>query len=124
MTATAYGHRPSHRQVPAPWPDRSTPTLFDEQIPDDSIQGRFDAAHAAHPEVATELTRRARRAVAEDRRVTMKKLWEDLRSDGWTLADGTPFALDNCFTALYARLLMDRAPDLVGVFRLRDRRSR
>lgn len=129
MTAV-YGHRPSQRLVQRFTPDRSTPNLFNLPDPGDSIEARFQAAHAAHPEVAVELVKRTYLALEDldaGKRVkppTMKELWEELRGEGWSLADGSPFALDNCYTALFARLIMDENPDLRGVFRLRPRTSK
>ena len=117
-------HRPSQRLVPRPQPDRSVPSLFDLP-PDDSIEGRFEAFHAAHPEVYAELVRLAReyRAACAGR-LGIGMLWEVLR---WQTAVGSTtgsYRLNNVFRSHYARRIMATEADLVGIFDTRELRSR
>lgn len=87
-----------------------------------SLQERFEAFHAAHPEVYRELVVLARRARAAGRaRIGIGMLWEVLRWER-TLAgveDGM-WKLNNSFRSRYARLIGQREPDLVDVFETRE----
>jgi hypothetical protein len=94
------------------------------KAPRRAIADRFAEFHAANPDVYAELVRLARDARSAGRqRVGMKELWEVAR---WHLrlrthADG--YALNNDFTALYARLIQDQEPDLAGLFETRRRKA-
>jgi hypothetical protein len=90
-----------------------------------TIRERFEAFHAAHPEVYDELVRLAYEARAAGRdKVGIKMLFEVVRwnrivvggvDEGWRL--------NNVFSAHYARLIMQREPDLAGFFETRSLRS-
>jgi hypothetical protein len=104
--------------------DLAAPARTRRAAPRRTIADRFAAFHAANPDVYAELVRLARYARAAGRqRVGMKELWEVAR---WhlrlrTRADG--YALNNDFTALYARLIQDQEPDLAGLFETRRRKA-
>lgn len=92
---------------------------------DDSIGHRWIAFHAAHPEVGEALLRLARewRRARPDSECSLKMLWERLR---WETAIGDPdanYRLNNIYTSLYARWLMETYPDLAGLFTLRARQT-
>jgi hypothetical protein len=87
-----------------------------------TIAERFEAFHARNPQVygalrdmALELRRRGHRQYG------IKALFEVLRFNAAMQTHGDPFKLNNNYTALYARLLMDNEPELVGFFELRRR---
>ena len=86
----------------------------------------FERFHAENPHVYKRLKRLAfLLKVRGVERYGMKALWEVLRYEqaiATTAAAGS-YRLNNNFTALYARLLMDEEPDLEGFFELRERRS-
>jgi len=91
----------------------------------DSIQARFEAFHAAHPEVYRTLRRLAREWARKHRgeRCGMKMLWAVMR---WELRMGdrsAEYALNNDYTSRYARLLMAEEPELGGLFETRQLRS-
>lgn len=92
------------------------------KVPKDmSIAGRFARFHEANPEVYEELVRLAR---------TLKRkgldnygivgLYEVLRYDRSLRTDGKPFKLSNDYRSRYARLIMEKEPDLAGFFRTRE----
>ena len=101
---------------------------FDELPPEadrpPTIQEDFERFHAAHPNVYDGLVRLTRSGVAAGAtRLGMKQLFEVLRWER-TLA-GLPaedeaFKLNNNYTSRYARLVMEREPDLDGIFATRE----
>ena len=103
----------------------SQTSLFDEPMGPSpkSIDEKFWAFHAAHPEVYDELVMLARQGVrAGRRRFGMKQLFEVLRWNR-TLrglsAEGEVFKLNNNYTSRYARLVMGCEPDLAKAFETR-----
>lgn len=85
-----------------------------------SIEKDFLEFHAANPLVyqrLVELTRQWTRRRGS-RKVGMKMLFEVLR---WEVAMKTTgdFKLNNNYTSYYARLIMERNPDLDGLFETR-----
>lgn len=56
-------------------------------------------------------------------RCGMKMLWEVLRYTSSVQTSGEPYKLNNNYTALYARLLMDQERELRGFFETRERRA-
>lgn len=95
-----------------------------------TIAERFAEWIADHPEVYAELRRLALEAVRAGRRkIGIKELYEVAR---WHLRlkahdfgrDGKSYALNNDYTAPMARLLMEREPELAGMFEIRERRSK
>ena len=95
--------------------------LFDQPDP---LQQRFEAYHAEHPEVYRWLREMAFAAVRRGRtRVGVKALYEVLRWKRNVEAGDDGFKLDNSYTALYARKLMNENPELRGLFETRKRKA-
>ncbi len=92
----------------------------------DSIGLQWWEFHRRHGEVGTALVQLAREWRARSsERCGLKMLWERLR---WEHAVGnlpgsSDVKLNNIYTALYARWLMETFPDLDGMFVTRERRS-
>lgn len=87
-----------------------------------TISERFERFHAANPHVYAHLVALTRELVElGHKRVGLKMIWERLRLSLRT--SGDKYRLNNSFTALYAREIMSREPDLAGVFETRDRRA-
>jgi hypothetical protein len=85
------------------------------------IEAAFVKFHTQHPEVYYELVRLARKAKARGHdRIGIGMLYEVLR---WNYLvdhiDATP-KMNNNYRAYYARLIMDREPDLAGIFNTRE----
>lgn len=91
----------------------------------ESIQQRFEAYHAAHPEVYAALVRFTHEAKQTSPHAGIRMIWERMR---WFMyierrqAD-SEFKLNDHFTSRYARLIMEQEPDLAGVFELRGLRA-
>jgi hypothetical protein len=102
-----------------------------QQLLDDarerSIEKRFAEFHAANPDVYAELVTIVRRAKAlGHKRLGIRMVWEVMRWDRLiNPRPNTPddFKLNDHFHSRYARLLMEREPDLAGVFELRELRA-
>ncbi|QDU67679.1 hypothetical protein [Engelhardtia mirabilis] len=90
-----------------------------------TIEERFRAFDAANPSLRAELLRRAR--ALRDRGVTrfgVKAIWEAIRYDASVSVYGAgTYRLNNSFTALYGRLLVELDPSLEGVIETRRRRG-
>ncbi|MEU4007212.1 hypothetical protein AB0H30_01780 [Streptomyces pseudogriseolus] len=85
-----------------------------------TITEQFNAFDEHNPHVYRALERMAaRRLAAGATRVSLKDLFEDLRRQ---LPYGVA-GLNNNFTALYARRLIDDHPHWAGAFELRRRRA-
>ncbi|MDF3292439.1 hypothetical protein [Streptomyces silvisoli] len=85
-----------------------------------ALTDRFLAFDAEHPYVYRALERlTAQRLAAGATRVGLKALFEDLR---WQLPAGVR-GLNNNFTALYARKLIEDHPHWASAFELRRRRT-
>jgi len=93
--------------------------------PEATIEERFEAFHAANPHVFDIL-----RSVALQLRKRgikhygMKGIFEGLRWESTLRTSGEPWKLNNDYTSLYARKLMDEVPQLDGFFELRERRPK
>lgn len=100
------------------------PPLRDPEDAGESIEEQFQAFHEANPHIY-----RLLRALALDykrsgrSRCGIKMLYEVLRYRSGVYTTGEPYKLNNNFTSLYARLLMDREPELEGFFEIRERRA-
>lgn len=95
-----------------------------EQRKPRTIQQRFESFHAAHPEIYRQLVELARRLQAQGKRPGIGFLWEWVRYFGVVRSDAeADYALDNKLRSRYARLIMEREPDLRGIFRVRDLRA-
>lgn len=89
-----------------------------------TIGERFAAFHAAHPEVYAEMRRLALDAVRAGRkRLGAKALAERVRWEFGVAKGDEEFAINNSYVALYARLLEEQEPALVGVFETRARKA-
>lgn len=87
-----------------------------------TIEERFAAFHGRNPQVYGALRQMALEAKRRgNRQWGMKGLFEVLRWQHAMATEGDPFRLNNNYTALYARLLMDQEPELTGFFELRRR---
>ncbi len=81
---------------------------------------RAAAFHAENPHVFEALRRRALRAKRRGYKPGIKCLFELLRWSHGMSTQGDEFKLNNNYTAYYARLLMEREPELRGFFELRE----
>ena len=105
------------------------PPLVELQEPERelSIAERFERFDAANPHVYRALVRLARQLVERGhKRLGIKMLFEVLRWRSMlqtTDTDRRGFKLSNDFTSHYARQIMDREPDLDGVFATRPLRA-
>jgi hypothetical protein len=92
--------------------------LFDRREP--SIDDRFRAFHALHPEVLAALVGLVWAVPAKGPRVGIKALWERLR---WEFSierdEAEAWKLNNDYHALYARALMQEYPEFAGFFEVR-----
>ena len=87
----------------------------------ETIYDRFLEFHEANPDVYEQLVVVARQVKRSGRKHwSTKAAFEVLR---YTRLDttGEIWKLNNSFTPLYARLVMDQEPDLTGFFEVRDR---
>ena len=98
--------------------------LVEPQEVGETISEQFEAFHRANPHVYRQLRALAlnyRRA--GQKRCGVKMLFEVLRYQSALKTVGEPWKLNNNYTALYARRLMDRESELTGFFELRERRA-
>lgn len=90
--------------------------------PRSDIERRFAEFHAKNPHILRELERRAMRLLEVGApRIGVKALWESMRYDALVRTDARDWKLNNSYTACYARLLIDRNPQLAGVIETRRR---
>lgn len=90
-----------------------------------TIEEQFRLFHEANPHVARILARMALDLKQRGREhFGMKALFETLRfHSALQTAGGEEWKLNNNYTALMARLLMEQYPELDGFFELRERRA-
>jgi hypothetical protein len=89
-----------------------------------SIYARFQRFHTNNPEVYNNLVRLARefrsKGFNHNRKMGIGMLYEVLRWNFFlAIETEEPFALSNDFRACYARLIMEREPDLRDAFNTR-----
>jgi hypothetical protein len=86
-----------------------------------SIERDFLEFHQANPLVYERLVQLARewKRRRGNRKVGMKMLFEVLRWEVAMRTTGDDFRLNNNYTSYYARLIMEREPDLRGLFETR-----
>ncbi len=93
-----------------------------------TITERFEAFHAAHPEVLAEMLRLARARLARgETRIGAKALWEELRSSLELADDGKgegAYRLNNTYVACYSRRLIEIEPALGDVIETRQRKAK
>lgn len=101
-------------------------TLFDEVVVEHtrmSAEEAFAAFCRRNPMFLRDLARMTYEERAKGhRRVSMKLLFERVRSEGLTNQIG-PWRIDNSWTSLAARRLVELYPDLADSFELRKRRG-
>ena len=88
-----------------------------------TLDERWADFHAANPHVFNELLKlaRARRDRGETR-IGVKALWEELRS--WLqVTGGDTYKLNNDYTSLYARALIDADTSLAPLIEIRSRKA-
>lgn len=96
---------------------------FNDRQERPSIDERWAEFHAANPHVFAELLRLARARLARgEGRIGVKALWEELRS--WLSVTGQDvYKLNNDYTSLYARALIERDPALASLIEVRRRKT-
>ncbi len=89
----------------------------------DPIHREFNDFHAQHPEIYVQLVRLARSWKANgSQKLGIATLFEVLRwNSHMNPAKDGGYKLNNNYRALYARLIMNKEPDLAGLFELRER---
>lgn len=90
------------------------------------IQRQFEEFHHKNPKVYEELVKLARQAKRAGRtKIGIKMLFEVVRWQRFLATDDahSDFKLSNNYHSRYARLIMEREPDLEGLFDLRELRS-
>lgn len=93
-----------------------------EELQDDSIPARFERFHAANPQVYDNLVALARqfRDKRRDGKIGIAMLYEVLRWNYYMTVDSEEeYKLSNDFRACYSRLIMEREPDLDGIFNIK-----
>lgn len=89
-----------------------------------SIDEAFTLFHETNPHIYARLRDLAFQAKQSGaRRIGIKALFERLRWDYMIRSRGDEFKLNNNYHSRYARLLMEREPELAGLFELRNLRS-
>lgn len=97
------------------------PVKFSQNL---TIEEKFEIFHRENPQVYSHLKRLALKMRATGRKhYGMKGLFEVLRWHFALETTGEDFKLNNNYTALYARLLMENEPELDGFFCLRERKA-
>jgi hypothetical protein len=84
---------------------------------------KFELFHASNPQVYAALVSLARRFRAKNRsaQTGIKMLYEVLRWEYFLATDSQDeYKLSNSYTAFYARLIMQKEPDLDGIFNLKQ----
>jgi len=87
-----------------------------------SIRDNFEAFHAANPRVYLELRRLALTLWERGhKQIGIAMLFEQMRWEWYArTTDTSGFKLNNNYRAYYARLLMEREPELAGFFTTRE----
>ena len=91
---------------------------------DAGLVERFNAYHAAHPDVFRAFVRHAKEMRATGRRRYSQ--WTIVQAIRWShdlQQSGASFKINNDFIALYARLMIHEYPDFAGFFELREMRE-
>ena len=87
-----------------------------------SIADRWAEFHQRNPHVYQALETLALRKCASGERFGIKALWEECRYELRVKASGA-YKLNNSFTALYARALIERRPELAPFIEVRKRKA-
>jgi hypothetical protein len=85
-----------------------------------TIQERFDTFHTGHPHIYDKLVQYARRAKARGYKTCgIALLWEIIRySENDPNDPNHNYKFANEYRSRYARLIMEREPDLAGFFKV------
>jgi hypothetical protein len=99
------------------------PIVMPQSVKKVTIWEQFIAFHQANPHIYSTLRSMALKMRREGiSHYGMKGLFEVLRWQYALQTKGDPYKLNNNYTALYARLLMEQEPELHGFFETRRRR--
>lgn len=90
---------------------------------EETIEQRFQRFHRRNPHVYDLLRKMALALYKNNQRMGMKGLFEVLRWNYMFTTSDPDFKLNNNYTSLYARLLMEQEPALRGFFETRRRRA-
>jgi len=107
-------------------PQLSFADLVDPVLPQGqalTIDQQFLHFHRANPHIYGNLKALALNAARKGQKFGIKALFEILRWQYAQASRGDQFKLNNNYTALYARMLMHREPELSGYFETRSRRT-
>ena len=86
-----------------------------------SLEERFLAFHEHNPRVFIELEKLALEAKRRGRkRIGIKMLWEVMRWNLTVATNDSSFKLNNNYPSRYARLLVQKHPDLGGMIQMRE----
>lgn len=99
------------------------PLVEPDYAPGLTIAERFALFHEQNPHVAKALEALAGQWLARHERASMKALFERLRWESGLQTHGEAYRLNNDYTALYARLLIERRPEWAAAFTLRVRKA-
>lgn len=100
-----------------------TEIAFNTPIPSAAAK-RFGDFHEANPQVYRELEKLAWQAHERGRRkIGMQMLFEVLRWNRIMQTQGDDYKLNNNYAGRYARLIMEKNPELEGIFETRELRS-
>jgi hypothetical protein len=92
-----------------------------------TIEERFAEFDRAHPEVRVELRRLALELLGEGRRrISIKQLFEVARHNlrASTDVEEGGYRLNNSFTSMYSRVLVEEVPALASLVEMRELRPR
>ena len=89
-----------------------------------TIDQRFQTFVSEHPEVYDELVRLAREAKSRGvSKIGIRLLWERVRWSMLVEKGNDEFAMNDHFHSRMVRLIMEREPDLAGMFETRELRA-
>lgn len=91
--------------------------------PRDETERKFVRFHSENPHIYAELERRALQWLrSKAGRIGVRAIWESIRFDSGIRTRSDDFKLNDHLTALYARLLIHRHPELADVIETRGHR--
>ena len=101
------------------------PLVHPPTVEGETISERFRSFHELNPHVYESLVGMAMRLRRNGRlKWGLKGLFEVLRWSQAIATQGDEYRLNNNYTALYARLIMEQEPALEGFFDVRERRAK
>lgn len=87
-------------------------------------ESAFQRHHAESPEIYEWFCRFTLEKIHKGaKHVGAKAVWERLRFESPVREDGSPYKLNNNFTAFYARLFMQDHPQYAGIFETRTAKA-